>query len=290
METVLAWALPPFALGLLFGNGGAIKKWHPIPRALAVYLCYAVVFGCIHFLWFRAAPADYALTKDLQKVARIQATQNTEEEYTSLIRDLYLIDIYTLRATSDPSYLSRTIEFSQDNTPYHVDDPIIDVHAHMHVSMVGPRRDDPVYRGILRIALKKDFRGAKEGDTQGFYIPTSGDATTTLVESEVVRFMGETRQRYVSALLDLYAKDSMSPELFSLLDFFYFSVSISGVGELIPATTVGRLLVLLQIMLFVFTIPVFLDEMKGRPPGAHTQPSPSVPVPPSGTPGGPNES
>jgi hypothetical protein len=132
------------------------------------------------------------------------------------------------------------------------------------------------FNAVAQVDFVDNYRGISKG-TKRYYSVALPDKDKVLIEeSEFAQRILAIREDYTKDLTALFQPGTTRAKLFSLLDFFYFSFSIVGVGEVIPAGHLLRALVYVQIVC-TFVIPIGIDEAKQK----SVQPAPDTGIAPT---------
>ena len=161
--------------------------------------------------------------------------------------------------TGRPAIHLGPLVFDDQTRHYPLRYPTVDVDTWVTTRWVGPKRDDPTYSAKAKLSFTNDYRGIKTGSVATLLIATPSDPTLRLEEVQFARRIVEIRGNFAEDVNKLFQPGTATPILFSLLDFFYFSFSMLGVGEIIAAKQPVRLLALTQI-LCTLVIPLALGS------------------------------
>lgn len=261
MATLHAYVLPVLALvalGYIYLHASST-----IVHAVATYAAFAVIFGCVHFVIYRHSPILYVVSKDIPNAATVDALSGGQKRFDRLLDEIAFTDVVLVRVSEREPKDDPRLAVAISPRSYAGVVPGLELTTETRMSLVGPRRDIPVYSINVDVRMTSSFRGVNAG-ARGVYrlaSPDSDSPDATFPLSELTRLLRDHRRTLVSSLTDVYEKDSMRPALFGLSDFFYFAFSMTGVGEVIPVRTEVRLLVLLQFLLSV-VLPVALAVKK----------------------------
>ncbi|MGO9545202.1 MAG: hypothetical protein ACLPPF_10450 [Rhodomicrobium sp.] len=255
MELYIAWIIPIFAIAFLIY--ALNKQGSNIARAIYTYICFALIFGCVHFLIFRYHPDYYIVSKELPIPETISALERTESDIDASFKRITLIDVVLLKL-AEPTAQTTTFQFSPyKQFEYTVNDVLLQ--TRIRTDFVGPQRQDPAFHALLNATLESNYRGVAANTAGEFYIKSPQNPEFQMSHYELEEYLRSERKRSIEHVRSQYESGRMTPALFSLTDFFYFSFSITGVGELIARARIVRFIALFQILLTV-VIPFVLAK------------------------------
>jgi len=261
MDTFVASALPVLAIGILISVSRRITS--QLVLTSLFYVAFAVIFGCIHFLLYRDNPNFYNV-KDIDVPASAEAVIRVQNSLQSGLTQVSLLDALILKIVEGSQRTSQPLEFTLDHPhSYPLRYPGVDLNTFIRTVMVGPQKDQPVYTAIAHILFVADYRGIAKGADAYYAVGSPTKPNLVISEAAFDRAVLDNRSDYVKAIKGLFQPDKTSPRLFVLTDFFYFSFSITGIGEVTPRVHLIRMLVLVQI-LFTFLIPVAIDQSRKK--------------------------
>jgi hypothetical protein len=261
-ENTLAWIFPVVALVILWGV--IADAGSPIGKLVTSFLAFAVVFGCVHFLYYRANPDAYIVSKDLPLPEAVKALVAARESVRDDVEAIAFLDAALLQMNSTPEKINEGMfVFEQSTRTYSNLFPGIEIETTMRtMALVGPKLDPlPVYLPTVSIRFTDTLRGIAQGKKCTFKFDSTEKPSLNMHRIDFDRAMLGIRDNLVEGIESHFQQGSAMPALFSLADFFYLAFSITGVGELIPATTKTRMIVVLQII-FTLTIPFAIDHVK----------------------------
>lgn len=261
VETILAWSLPAVAVGLLIQ--AFVKLRSPIGHAIATYIVFSILFGCLHFLYYRHSPTSYIVSKDIPIPAAAQAANDIQKPLEVDLKGISVLDALLFEMAQVSESPQGPLGFGQQTKNYPRRYPHIDIDTWVRFTPVGPRKDEPVYAAMVRITIAEDYRGIKSGTTAIYRVAAPDSSEVTLEGAQFMNAILRHRKSHVEHIEKMFEPGTMTPSLFSLWDFFYFSFSIVGVGEVIPRSTLVRMLVWLQV-LCTLVIPITLERLRAR--------------------------
>ena len=272
----LAWVLIPI-VSIIF-----VKKVRQlrsrVARAIVCYVSFSIVFGCIHFLIYRYNPSLYQV-KEVQAQSDAKGEKSIETDLNADLKKIAVLNVILLHVGSDVHKPLPPLQIGEASRSYPNRYEKLSVTTHMHVQMVGPNRDEPVYGAQVTFLFTADDRGLSKGTEAGYTVDVPNDPSITMEDAELISALSVVRSNLIDHMNDLFRPGNYRSINFSILDFLYFSFSIIGVGEVIPASQAIRFLVYLQ-MICIFVIPLAVEGSKQQhvhmPP---TNPS-QVPPPP----------
>lgn len=261
METILAWLLPVVAVGLLIQ--AFVKLRSPIWRAAATYVAFSMLFGCFHFLYYRHSPTSYIVSKDIPTPATVQAVTDMQKILEDHLPSISILDVLLFEMAQRPENPRGALRFGplEEDHPHRY--PHIHIKTRVKTHFVGPRRNEPVHTAAVIVAIKEDYRGIKSGTTRTYEVASRNSQIINLEDAQFMEAILNIRRSHVERIEKMFEPGTMTPALFSLWDFFYFSFSIVGVGEVIPRSTSVRMLVVLQV-LCTLVIPITLQSLRAR--------------------------
>ena len=261
VETILAWSLPVVAVGLLIQAFAKLRS--PIGHAIATYVAFSILFGCLHFLYYRHSPTSYIVSKDIPIPAAAQAAIDIQKPLEADLKGISILDALLFEMAQPSERPPGPLRFDQQTKHHPRRYPHIDIDTWVRFTLVGPRRDEPVYAAMVRITIAEDYRGIKSGTTEIYRVAAPDSSEVTLEEAQFMNAILGIRKSHIEHVEEMFEPGTMTPALFSLWDFFYFSFSIVGVGEVIPRSTFVRMLVWLQV-LCTLVIPITLERLRAR--------------------------
>jgi hypothetical protein len=255
MQIFLAWTLPFVALALLRPT---VRRFRlKVVRAIAFYIAFSIVFGCIHFLLYRYNPTLYQV-KEAQAQSSGQGEVSIEPRLEKDLTEISILDAVILQMGDHPTKPFESLTFTTEPRRYPLRYSTIDVETIIYTTLVGPDRDQPVYMATATVTFADDYRGIKKGTEQAYPVGYPNKDHLQLEEPEFEQSILAQRRDLTDELSALFQPGTIKAITFSLLDFLYFSFSIVGVGEVIPASLLVRAVVYVQI-LSTFVIPLTLD-------------------------------
>jgi hypothetical protein len=273
MQSILAWTLPFVAVAVPVE---AVRQFRSrVARGIMFYLAFSVFFGCVHFLLYRRNPTLYQV-KEAQVQSATQGEISMEPALEKDLTEISILDAVILQMEDHPTKGLEPLTFTTQPRRYPLRYSTIDIETHIHTTLVGPNRDDPVDSATAKVSFIDDYRGIKKGTERSYSVDSPDEDHLRLEEPEFVQRILAQRRELTSTMSSLFQPGTIHAIEFSLLDFFYFSFSIVGVGEVIPASLLVRALVYVQI-LCTFVIPLTLDgvspknkstDQKGADPAA----------------------
>lgn len=271
MQTLLAWTLPFVAVAVLIG---AVRRFGSrVLRGIVFYLTFSVLFGCVHFLLYRHNPTLYQV-KEAQVQSSAQGEMSIEPRLEQDLTETAILDAVILQMSDHATKQLEPLTFTTQPRRYPLRYATIDVETYVHTDLVGPQRDEPVFAAITKVTFVADYRGIKKGVERCYFVGSPDKDYLLLEEPEFSQQIVAQRRYLTMDMRPLFQPGTIHAIEFSLLDFFYFSFSIVGVGEVIPASLLVRALVYVQI-LCTFVIPLTLDggDPKRTPPKKTEAPS-----------------
>jgi hypothetical protein len=256
LDIFLAWTLPLMAVAVLIG---AVKRFHSrVVRAIACYIAFSILFGCIHFLLYRHNPTLYQV-KEAQAQSSGQGEISIEPYLEKDLAEISVLDAVILQMGDHPTKFFEPLTFASEPRRYPLRYSTIDLETLIPPpKLVGRNRDQPVYAAIVKVIFVDDYRGIKKGTESSYFVGSPDNDHFRLEEPEFSERILAQRRDLTSKMSALFQPGTIKAINFSLLDFFYFSFSIVGVGEVIPASLLVRAVVYLQILCTV-VIPLTLD-------------------------------
>jgi hypothetical protein len=255
METFLAWTLPFVAAAVLLYAARRIR--FRVVRAIVFYLAFSLFFGCIHFLLYRHNPTLYQV-KEAQVESSSQGEISIEPRLEQDLTEIAILDAVILQMEDHPTKAFEPLAFTTEPRQYPLRYSTIDVETRIRTALVGPDRNEPVYSAIAKVSFVDDYRGIRKGTERSYSVGSPDKDHLSLEEPEFSNQIIAQRRNLVTSMSALFQPGTIHAVEFSLPDFFYFSFSIVGVGEVIPASSFVRALVFVQI-LCTFVIPFTLD-------------------------------
>lgn len=228
MEILLAWILPPITIALLLyvlGKGGSI-----ISRLLASYVCFAVIFGCIHFLLYRSNPSAYSVSRDFPTTEAVTSIKDNEEKIKDILTKLNILDSALLRVEeAGPQKNDFAFDWKGENN-YIING--VNFETRMRISFVGPRRDEPANHEFLTVTLTAPYRGVPAGSTDTYYLGSPTEPTLKLGWPELKEALLQHRKGSIDQLTGYYKKDLWTQRFSISSTFFILRLALRGSARL----------------------------------------------------------
>jgi hypothetical protein len=251
-----AWCLA--VLALIFFQYALRRTPKRLLRVLYCYLLFAVFLGCVHFIIYRYNPTLYQVKEtEAQSAARGQIS--IDSALNEDIKSISSTNVILLEMAASRPENKQPVTFESDHKSYPSRYQNINLETWISVTFVGPQKDEPVYNAVAYFKFLNDDHGIKKGTEASYSAGVPGKMSLSLEEPQFIQQIEASRSEAINHMNKLFEPGSFKAIQFSLVDFFYFAFSIVGVGEVIPASTVIRILTLVQII-GGFILPLALDN------------------------------
>ena len=116
METFFAWVLPFVAVALLIQ--ALTKLRSSVRQAIATYLAFSILFGCIHFLYYRHSPTSYIVSKDVPIPAAAQAAIDIQKPLEADLKRISILDALLLEMAQPSGKPAEPLSFQEQSKHY----------------------------------------------------------------------------------------------------------------------------------------------------------------------------
>jgi hypothetical protein len=260
-QRYLAWCLA--LLAFIVFQYALRRTPRRLLRVLYCYVLFSIFFGCVHFIIYRYNPTLYQVKEtEAQSAARGQIS--IDSALNEDIKNISSTNVILLEMAARRPENGQSVTFNDDHKDYPSRYQNLDLETWIHTTLVGPERNDPVYSAVAHFKFLNDDHGIKKGTEAYYGVGVPAKMALSLEEGEFIERIESSRSGTIDHMNRLFEPGSFKAVQFSLMDFFYFAFSIVGVGEVIPASTIIRMLTLVQII-GGFILPLALDNVETVP-------------------------
>lgn len=224
-QKLLAWTLPLIALVLLILTFRKCRL--KVVRAIACYVAFSVIFGCIHFLLYRYNPALYEV-KEVKAQSAGQGEISIGPNLEAYLTQISVLDALILQMGDHPTKSLEPLKFTTDLRHYPLRYSTIDVETLNNMTLVGPNKDQASYSAAVTVIFASDYRGIAKGTKQVMQVDSPNKDHFQIEEPQSEKQVLAQRRDLANKMSKLFQPGTIKAINFSLLDFLYFSFSIVG--------------------------------------------------------------
>ena len=216
-----------------------------LPALLAIYFAVGTSFGVCYYKIYRSFPGQFVFCEEIRKASEIKALIETQNAVSAAITNVHIADAFII-AWPEWAKKKETISTNSGQEKKTVIDENLTFWTTTAERVVYEIDNTKMTEDVNFIHL--ELKTERGNDVALVELAIGVDSIKI---DEVLASLVEFRRLQVNALHSLFLKEGAQIVPFTQWDFFYFSFTVRGASDIIPATTQMRFGILLQVLVIV---------------------------------------